>query len=107
MGLCSGVSSGLEKLMGEPVSLGRLREADFTLCVDSQGCRDFLTTAESTSLGRLFGSTVLSHSHTEDGEEEEEEEAAGCAGTSCGVWSCVLQQDGAGTVREGFSHCPE
>lgn len=69
--------------------------------VDSQGCRDFLATAETTSLGRLWEHCAEPHPR-----QGEEEEAAGYAGTSCGVWSRVLQQDGAGTVREGLQSLP-
>lgn len=69
--------------------------------VDSRGCRDFLATAETASLGRPWEHRAEPHPH-----QGEEEEAAGCAEMSCGVWSRVPQQDGAGTVREGLQSLP-
>lgn len=87
-GCVLGVSSGVKSCWLSQWLVGSTEKPVLT----PQGCRDFLARTETTSLGRLFGSTMLSHIHT-----SEEEKAGGCAGMSCGVWIHVLQQDGAGT----------
>lgn len=52
-----------------------------------QGCRDFLPTTETTCLGRLFGSTMLSHIHGNKASRrkllEVQEHPVVCTATSC------------------------
>lgn len=94
-----GVSSGVKSCWLSQWLVGSTEKPVLT----PQGCRDFLARTETTSLGRLFGSTMLSHIHASKVRRRKLEDVQGCP-VVCGSMSCSRM--GLGLRKAQSDPCP-